>query len=230
MKILAVCGALLLASLALAQSETSSVTVAVTRTLALPIEQVTFSVQVSSAPDATLDQVLQAVQSLGFTAKDLIGVSSGGSLLPILPGGGVGPIQFGPPGLVWSFSLTAPFSQFQQTLAKLRAAGAPDKKTNFPVSFSIVNASANQSTVDQAANAALPDLIADARARAKGLTDAAGATLGPILEISDNRYGAVGGSIGSSSFFLGNAGGFSTPQLTVSVTVRFVLLRYTSGS
>jgi uncharacterized protein YggE len=216
-KITVISGALLLSFAAFAQNEISSVTVVASRTLDLPIEQVAYSVQVASPVDATLDQVLQVVQGLGIGAKDLTNVSA----RVTNPFNGVA----GAPQLNWSFSLTAPFSQFQQTIAKLLAAAIPTPANkNFTVSFSIASASASQATIDQVANSAIPDLIADARVRAKRLADAAGLTVGVILDLTDSRYGSTAGYVAFT-----NLGGFSSPTLTVSVTVRFAILRYSSN-
>ena len=133
----------------------------------------------------------------------------------------------GPPQLTWYFSLTTPFSQFQQTFARLLAAAAPTAATkDLTVSFSISSASAAQATIDQAANRSIPDLIADARIRAKRLADAAGLTVGVILELNDGQYGSGGAAY---AVFNGGLGGFSSPKLTVSATVRFALLRYSSN-
>jgi hypothetical protein len=230
-KIAVISSAMLLSVAAFSQNQTSSVTVVASRTLDLPIEQVSYNVQVKSAIDATLSQVLQEVQSLGITANDLSAVSTTASALQIpIPGIVLSPDT---PQLIWSFSLISRFSQFQQTLAQLRAASIarPDKKSNFTISFSIVNASAAQASMDEAANRALPDLIADARVRAKRLADAAGLTVGVVLDLSDGRSSLSAGLLtlpGADILRLTTSlGGFTSPKLTVSVTVRFALLRYT---
>jgi hypothetical protein len=216
-KIAVISGALLLSLAAFAQNETSSVTVVASRTLDLPIEQVAYSVQVASPVDATLEQVLQVVQGLGIGAKDLAGVRATSTLA--FNG------MAGAPQLNWSFSLSAPFSQFQQTLAKLLAAAIPTPANkNLSVSFSIASASAAQATIDQVANRVIPDLIADAGVRAKRLADAAGLTVGVILDLTDGRYGSTAAYVAFTSL-----GGFSSPTLTVSVTVRFAVLRYSSN-
>jgi uncharacterized protein YggE len=218
-KIAVISGALLLSFAAFAQNETSFVTVVASRTLDLPIEQVAYSVQVASPVDATLSQVVQALQGLGIGAKDLTAVYSTSTF----QANGTP----GPPQLTWYFSLTTPFSQFQQTLARLLAAAAPTAANkDLAVSFSISSASAAQATIDQAANSAIPDLIADARIRAKRLADAAGLTVGVILDLNDGQSGS-GGAV--YAVFNGGLGGFSSPKLTVSATVRFALLRYSSN-
>jgi len=178
-----------------------------------------------------LRQVLQEVQSLGIAANNHSAVSTTASTVQIpIPGIVALPDT---PSLIWSFSLTSRFSQFQQTLAQLRAASIPhpDKKSNFTISFSIVSASANQASMDEAANRALPDLIADARARAKRLADAAGLTVGVVLNLSDGQSSLGTGILALSSADIlrltTGLGGFISPKLTVSVTVRFALLRYT---
>jgi uncharacterized protein YggE len=229
-KIAVFASAILLSVAAFGQNDANTVTVVATRSLDVPIEQVGYSVQVKSAIDATLSQVLQEVQSVGITANDLSGVSTTAPVLQIpIPGIVLLPDT---PQLIWSFSLTSRFSQFQQTLAQLRALSTPnaDKKSNFTISFSIANASASQASIDEAANGALPDLIAEARARAKRLADAAGLTVGVILSLSDQRSIVSSGVSGMSAADILRLttcpGGFTSPKLAVSISVRFALLRY----
>jgi uncharacterized protein YggE len=231
MKIAVISSAILLSVAAFGQNESNSITVTASRSMDVPIEQVSYSIQVKSAIDATLSQVLQQVQSLGITANDLSGVSTTAPVLQLpIPGISVVPDT---PQLIWSFSFTSRFSQFQQTLSQLRAASTPNPdRKNFTISFSIVNASATQATIDEAASRVLPDLIADARVRAKRLVDAAGLTVGVILTLSDSRSTDSAGAIGVASADIlrlatTSLGGFTSPKLTVSVSVRFAFLRYT---
>jgi hypothetical protein len=229
-KIAVISSAILLSVAAFGQNDANTVTVVATRSLDLPIEQVSYSVQVKSPIDATLSQVLQEVQSVGITANDLSGVSTTAPALQIPIPGIV--LLSDTPQLIWSFSLTSRFSKLQQTLAQLRAVSTPnpDKKSNFTISFCIANASATQASIDEVANAALPDLITDARARAKRLADAAGLTVGVILNLSDERSivgaGANGLSASDILRLTTSLGGLTSPKLAVSVSVRFALLRY----
>src|SRR6266851_4286775 len=102
--------AILLSVAAFGQNDANTVTVVATRSLDVPIEQVSYNVQVKSANDATLSQVLQEVQSVGITANDLSGVSTTAPALQIpIPGIVLLPDT---PQLIWSFSLTSRFSQF----------------------------------------------------------------------------------------------------------------------
>ena len=57
-------------------AQTDSIAVSAIRTVDLNPDQITFNLAFGVDSDVSLDQVLQATQSLGLLARDLVGISS----------------------------------------------------------------------------------------------------------------------------------------------------------
>src|ERR1700682_5171218 len=181
-KRLILAGLLSLASAA-AQSAGPSVTVTASKQINLPIEQAYFEVSVGSGLSTTLDQVLPVVQSLGLTANDLVGMS----------GPSVGfQITTQPPNqILWSFRLVRSFAQLSQAFSEINSwSSGVDPK--FTAAFSLASLATTEATARRLADDALPGLIADARAKAQHLADAAGLTVGPILSLTN---GSIQGTV-----------------------------------
>src|ERR1700685_531265 len=80
---------LLLASAppAFGQSDSNTITIAASRMLYVPPDQVRFSLSVTTPITMDLDQVVAALASLGVTAADLQGAYTPAPFSPVLPGG-----------------------------------------------------------------------------------------------------------------------------------------------
>lgn len=213
---------LLLAPVAFAQTDVNSITYTSSRTVSLPSDQIDFSIIVITPRDATLDQVLQAMQPSGLTAANLYRVD---------------PAFSNPPALQWNFDLAIPLAKVQTAVAALTKAQA--SQAGFTVSF---NGQGTRSTTSTQDFLACPtaDLLADATAQAQTLALLAGGTLGQILALSDGggeatqafaAYFAVPtptsitGTL-TSTFSLNSLFFYAPPVTTCTLTVKFALLRY----
>ena len=214
--------------LAFGQSVPNSITVTATRTIYAQPDQVVFQVSVSSGLDATLDSVVAALAGSGITAGNLSSVGSAGfSGVAGVPG-----VNFGSP-LQWTFTLPVQLSKLKDTLASLTTLQQTiaQKNSSLSMTFSVVGTQASPQ------QCSTPDLIADARAQAQKLANAAGVSVGPIIGVSD----AASSSLGSTAayfiptvLFSGLAGSIvstplffiaPTPPLNCSIVVTFAMLR-----
>lgn len=225
----------LAACLTLAYGQTgNSVTVTATRTLNVQPDQASFTVTVTTPTTASLNDVLAALPGTGIIAANLVSVGTS-SIVSVLP-----PTQTPPaPKLNWLFSVTVPFSAMKNEFSAL--AGLPgavkQKNTDFAASLAFSGATASQAALDNARTQILPDLINDARTKAKQLTDAAGLGLGGITALAESgtawintpQFIAVP-SAQTVSGFVSFLGALYTvpPPPTINLAVTFTLLRFTN--
>jgi uncharacterized protein YggE len=190
-------------STAMAQLESHSVTVSVSRVLYAAPDQASISFAVTTEVTSTLDDVIASLNARGLPALTLNSVSSDTKL-------------------TWIFGFTVPLANVGQTLTLLSKLG--------------YDASVNGITLSDVAMSKLTcnyfDLIADAQAQGRTLTDAAGMRLGSVLALADRPYEVTltGDLRSSSPSFISIAAFVSTPifrtipALTCSVTVKFQML------
>jgi hypothetical protein len=211
---------------AAAQPAGPSVTVSASKQINLPIEQANFEVSVGSGLSATLDQVLPVVQSLGLTASDLASISgpSIGFQLTTQP----------PNQILWSFRLVRSFAQLSQAFSELNS-WSNGVNSKFTATFALASLATTEATTRRLADDALPGLIADARAKAQHLADAAGLTVGPILSLTNPSIPAVVGVVapgrpdGTILSLAQIVNLFAaSPTSTASVTIRFSLIRFSN--
>lgn len=175
---------LLYSTIAFAQLDSNSVTVTASRTLNLQPDEVSFAVAVSAGPDVELPDVLATLQGVGITAANFTGTFS--SFVYVTDPPAPAPFPLVAP-LRWNFSLNVPISKIKDTMAALNAAqkSLVQTKSRLILSFSVQNAHVSQQLQAQAC--AQADLIADARAKAQKLADAAGMNLGVLLGMSSTE-------------------------------------------
>ena len=190
-------------STAMAQLDSHSVTVSVSRVLYAAPDQASISFVVTTGLTSSLDDVTGMLNGLGLPTPTLNSVSSDTKLS-------------------WIFGLTVPLANVGQTLTVFSKLG--------------YDASVNGVTLSGAAVSKLScnylDLIADAQAQGRTLTDAAGMRLGSILALADRPYDVtLTGDLRSSSPSFISIAAFvptpifrTTPALTCSVTVKFQML------
>ena len=201
---------------ALAQLDDNTVTVSASRQLPRPQpDQAVFSVYVTAAPDASLDDVLAIVAGIGISAANLWSVNGDSGQV------GVSPLT------QWSFLLPVPISNMAATAAALNAASPASPGA---VGYSVYSQVSQAAQASQQCPYAL--LVADAQAEAQRLAAAAGARLGTVVSISDGSatvpvIPAV--RVGSFSFLSSPYSSqlivipVSTPA-TCSMTVQFSML------
>jgi hypothetical protein len=202
-----------------AQTDSNSITVVVSRNTSLQADQAVFSVSVISGLNASFDDVLGALQGSGVGLANFTGVSTS----PPLVFTGI-PIAIAPPNptpvptLQWSFTLAVPLSKIKDTIGTLTSVqqNVAKKNNGLIVTFQVQGAQVSPQA-QQSQTCALPDLIADARAQAQKLADAAGMGVGVILAMSSAT------STAGSYSFLGFA---PVPLPNCTLTVKFALQRF----
>jgi uncharacterized protein YggE len=170
--------------------ESKSITLTVTKTVALQSADAQISVSIAGDLDTTMDQVLAAVKDLGLTAQDLTGLNS----MPMGPR----PDQF---RLNYSFRLVVPFSRLKPTLDALdRLRRTID--TNLELQYYTIAVGASTAAFDEARQRALAELVQEAQRKAQSLADVSRLKLGPITAVSDSSASpGYPGSPGLQAYF-----------------------------
>lgn len=169
---------LLFAPLAFAQLDSNSVTVTAFRTASVQPDEAVYGVYVDSDLNASLSDIIAALQGSGITITNFSGVNtvqnydqSSGKPLPVM--------------LEWSFRLPAALSKMKDTTAALTALqqSLMQKNPGLTLSFNLQATQVSQQ-LQQSQTCALSDLISDARASAQKLANAAGLGVGTVLAMS----------------------------------------------
>lgn len=220
----------LAASLA-AQTAPRSISVTASRAYPQQPDQIVVAVALSTPLSTNLDDALAALANSGITAADLSSVRTSDITNP---GGSPNCV----PGLQWIFTLGVPFTKSKDTatlLTSIRknvAQNLPGLELQFAVQG--VRLSAQLQASQQCP---ITDLLADARAQAQKLADAAGASVGPIQALSDHStspvlpvaysiapifsFVPVNSCSGTAS---GSSGTSFAPLPSCAIEVRFTLL------
>jgi hypothetical protein len=234
-------GLIAAASVLFGQIDSNSITITASRSVYLQPDQIVFSLSVISPSNATLDDIVAALQGSGVTAANSSGsyVSLGDPNLPVQT------------QLTWFFALPAPLSHLKDMVAFLTTLQQTiaQKNAGLSLTFSVQGTQVSPQS-QEAQQCPVTDLVSDARTQAQNLAAASGLTLGPILAISNgpSAANALGGSLVLNTFLLGiptsfgrisitnpfittstfttTLPAFTTPALNCSVTVKFTLLRY----
>ena len=200
--------------LAFGQLDSNSITVTASRstTTGVPPDQAVFMVQVSSGLDASLDDVLTALQGTGITTVNFLTMNSF-VLFPQAQG------QPGPL-LGWTFRYAVPLAKIKDTVALLTSLQQTiaNRHNGLTLVFGL------QGFQGSGQNCSLSDLIADARTQAQKLADAGGVSVGNILAISSPTGASTQNSI--QAVAPGAAGAPPSGPPTCAVTVKFGLLRF----
>jgi hypothetical protein len=161
------------APLLFGQLETNTVTITASRSITVQPDQAVVSVGVSSALDASFDDVVAALQGTGITAAQFAGFSTTQSGTAL---------QF---RLMWNFTVPVQLADLKRELAALAALqqslGA--QRSPFGLGFAVAGTQASpQLLASQQCSEA--DLVADARTQTQTAASAAGFTVGQILSLS----------------------------------------------
>ena len=203
------------ASLAFGQLESDTVTIQASRSINLQTsqhDQVIFSIVVDSPLNASLDDVLAALQGIGISMANLSNVFTTG-------------VDQAP--LEWRFTLAAPIAKWAATVSSLAALQQSLATNKSGMRLSIgVQSLQSSSASNQACSAS--DLIADAQAQAQKVAAVAGLFVGQIVAISDASSGTFARvsmpnrTATIADFVLGNP--YASPSCVAEV--KFKLLRY----
>ena len=191
-----------------AQIVQNTVTVTASANPNLQPDQVNFSLDVTSAIQTGINDVLTALQGVGVTMANFTGIGAGQTFV-------FQPARKAQPSIDWYFNLPVSIPQTKQTIAALTALQGTLTRNNpgLVLSFSVQGTTVSQQ-LHQSQTCSLPGLIASARVQAKALTDAAGLMLGNILAIS--RASTQSTTVGSADV---------TDSSPCSITVKFAVLR-----
>jgi uncharacterized protein YggE len=157
-------------------AQTDAIAVTVSRNVDLPPDAVYISMAVATESDVSLEQVLQATRTLGFTAANLSSVN--------LQQYGPSPTQT---RLAYAFELSVPFSQLKETNDKLAAARRTMAADTPPMELQVyaMTVTSGEAGKEQARQRLLSPLFEDARIRADQLAKAAGVTLGGVIGVTE---------------------------------------------
>lgn len=190
-------------------------TVTASNSATLQPDQVVFSIQVTSGINASLNDIVSALQGIGITTANFTGI------IPEVLSSIVIGLPAPAPTETWNFTLAAPLAKIKDTVAQLTSLQQMITKQNngLQMSFSVQGTQVSQQ-LQQSQPCVLFDLLANARTQAQNLAIAAGFTLDVIQAMSSTITTAVSSQGQSySSFLLGAA---SAP---CTVTVKFGLVR-----
>jgi uncharacterized protein YggE len=168
---------LISAALACAQTNANSITVTASRANNVQPDQVVFQVTVNTPLTSSLDDVVSALQGSGIVASNFSSVYTtqtydGKQYQTVLQ---------------WTFSLTAPLANMKATVDLFTGLQMTLSRAGKGMSLSfLVQGMQASPRAQQAQPCSLPDLISDARAQALKIANAAGATVGSILALTNS--------------------------------------------
>jgi uncharacterized protein YggE len=192
-------------------AESDAIAVTVSRNVDLSPDTLYISLSIATDPDVSLDQVLQAAEGLGLSARNLLGVNFQ---------------QFGPSPtqvrLGYNFDLSVAFGRSKETTDKLSALRRTLAAATPAMELQIfgMSVSAEDTSRQQARQRLLAPLFEEARARADELSKAAGVSLGSVVGVSEAwaPSGAGGPAFGPFGPF-----GPSTLKTAFSLSVRYAV-------
>lgn len=162
---------------------TDGIITTVTRTVNIAPDEADFVVAAATTLDTTLQQLTQVFHDAGIQNLQVANVAAG------VNGNSYPPVVDSQ--LFYQISFTtapAAMKDFAKKLDTLRGS-LPSGITAMQYAAAL---NASQSAVDAAHQAALPQLLQDARSKAQALATAAGLKVGAITGVTESNYGAVG--------------------------------------
>jgi len=206
-----------------------SLTIMASRSITPQPDQVVFAVYVTSTVNIDLDGVVAALAGSGITAGNL------SSVYGYMTSTGTGNNVQYQQTLNWVFTLNVPFAKLKDTVGTLTALQQTIGQNNSGLTLSYSGQGTATSPQLQASRSCpIPDLIADARAQAQTLANAAGAVVGPILALSDaSSAGSLGAVVTyipaarvvNALFTLSQVYTTVSNPVTCAIVVKFSLLR-----
>lgn len=161
------------ATAAFGQLDDNTITVRATRQITLQPDQIVFYVRVATSATSGIEGAIAKVSGIGITPAQLTGVFSDTT-----------------DTIDWNFTLTAPLSQANATIAQLIQL---QQSSGGAVSFGVQDMQVSQAA-QQSQPCSQSALVADAQKQAQALASAAGLTVGPVIAVSDG-----GGATASAS-------------------------------
>jgi uncharacterized protein YggE len=207
-------------SLVFGQLDSDTITIQASRSVNLTPDQVSFYVSVTADPASSLDQIVAALAGSGITASNLSSMYGA---------------MDNQSSLQWSFTLAAPLTRMNATIALFIALQQSIAKNNSGMSltFQVQGAYVSPQTF-QSQSCSAKDLVGDAQAQAQNVAAAAGLAVGPVVAISDGSssatavptYAARLGAYVVQNWINPTGLWFNTTAPACSLEVKFKLLRY----
>jgi uncharacterized protein YggE len=195
-------------------AQVDGISTTASRNLTLNPDEVTFYVSLTTELGTTLEEAVASMQDTGITAKQLLGITST-------------PEYYGPPPqtrtarVAYQFFVTHPYGRLKEVADKLETARKAVVANNGDLQFTLY-VSASEKAIEDNRQQLLPQLIAEARKKAELLANAAGMTLGPVLNVSESVYPATGVPGPAAAFISPGPGSFPSPiRVNYSVFTRF---------
>jgi uncharacterized protein YggE len=175
------------------------VNISVSRVLNVQPDQAEFGAVVAASLDTTQQQVAQLFRDLGVSNPVVINVAAGVNSYSCCYPNPDEPVRS---QFFYQISFTTPPDAVKELAKKLDAfrAALPE---GVPMMQYAATFSASSAAVENARRTLLPQLIAEACAKAQSLAETAGVKLGAVVGLSENAYGygAPAGSYLTSGLF-----------------------------
>lgn len=165
---------------------TSSVTVTAALNQNLQADQAGFTVTIESGLNATIDDIMGALQGTGLTATNFSTVFSNQQYTN----------NGNPANLVldWTFQLNVPLAGMKTEAAALNALATSLSQGQIPLTLSYSVQGLQTSTQAQVQSCALSDLVSAGRIKAQQIADAANLKIGSVLALSTSVSTMIGPS------------------------------------
>jgi uncharacterized protein YggE len=207
-------------ALAAAGQTADGVNISVSRVLNVQPDQADFSAAVVVTLDTTQQQVAQMFRDLGVSNPVVVGVAAGVNSYSCCYPNPDEPVRS---QFFYQVSFTTSPDAVKDLAKKLDALRAtlPEGVSTIQYAASL---SASPAAVETARRTLLPQLIAEARAKAQSLAEVAGVKLGAVVGLSENAYGygaPAGSYITGGLFYNNSSGAASGTQYTFYAMVKF---------
>ena len=203
-------------ALAAAAQTADGVNISVSRSLIVQPDQAEFSAVVTASLDTTQQQVAQIFRDLGVSNPAVVNVAAGANGYYSCYPNPNEPVRS---QFFYQVSFTTSPDAVKDLAKKLDAlrGALPEGLASIQYAAALTASSA---ALESARRTLLPQLIAEARAKAQSLAETAGIRLGAVVGLSENSYGygsPVGASLLSGSFSNSSSG----TQYTFYAMVKF---------
>jgi hypothetical protein len=154
-------------SLAFDQLDSNSITVSVSQSSNVQPDQVVFGVVVQSGLGSNLDDVVAALQGCAITQANFVSVHTNPAVYPYAPTNQL--------TLLWTFSLSVPFSKQKDSIASLTALeqSIAQGKSGPTLTFSVAGTKVSTPLL-QSQTCSITDLFSSAKAQAQKIAAAPG--------------------------------------------------------
>jgi uncharacterized protein YggE len=208
-----------LLAFAAAAQITDGVNVSVSRIVNIPPDQAEFSAVVAVSLDTTQQQAAQLFRDLGVSNPVVVSVAAGSSSYSCCYPNPDEPVRS---HFFYQVSFTTSPDAVKDLAKKLDALQTALPEGVSSLQYAAV-LNATTAAVESVRRTLLPQLMAEARAKAQSLSEAAGVKLGAVVGLSENAYGygAPAGAFINTGLIYNSSVVSSGPQYTFYAMVKF---------